>query len=142
MTKQKQPEALRLADELEAGNCSLRTVMHPAAAELRRLHQTDLSNKEWLEKTEWVQASIQPGELGRHRADTIKQRFDRLLAENKQLKATQYGSGRLQALRDQRDDLLSLLRIVRGKHGCGVLALPPADVARIDAAIAKTESAS
>ena len=34
----KQPEALRLAYELEAGNCSLRTVMHPAAAELRRLH--------------------------------------------------------------------------------------------------------
>lgn len=37
MNKQ-QPKALRLADELEAGNCSLRTVMHPAAAELRRLH--------------------------------------------------------------------------------------------------------
>lgn len=35
---EKQPEALRLADELEAGNCRLRTVMHPAAAELRRLH--------------------------------------------------------------------------------------------------------
>lgn len=35
---EKQPEALRIADELEAGNCSLRTVMHPAAAELRRLH--------------------------------------------------------------------------------------------------------
>lgn len=34
----KQPEALRLADELEAGNCRLRTVMHPAASELRRLH--------------------------------------------------------------------------------------------------------
>lgn len=31
-------EALRLADELEAGNCSLRTVMNPAAAELRRQH--------------------------------------------------------------------------------------------------------
>ena len=34
----RQHEALRLADELEAGNCSLRTVMHPAAAELRRMH--------------------------------------------------------------------------------------------------------
>ena len=34
----KQTEAQRLARELEAGNCSLRTVMHPAAAELRRLH--------------------------------------------------------------------------------------------------------
>lgn len=34
----KQPEALWLSDELEAGNCSLRTVMRPAAAELRRLH--------------------------------------------------------------------------------------------------------
>lgn len=34
----RQPEALCLSDELEAGNCSLRTVMRPAAAELRRLH--------------------------------------------------------------------------------------------------------
>lgn len=42
----KQPEALRLAYELEAGNCSLRTVMHPAAAELCRLHA---QNSEILE---------------------------------------------------------------------------------------------
>ena len=43
---EKQPEALRLSDELEAGNCRLRTVMHPAAAELRRLHK---QNSELLE---------------------------------------------------------------------------------------------
>ena len=38
----------------------------------------------------------------------------------------------------QRDELLALLRIVRGKHACGALTLPPADLDRIDAAIAKT----
>lgn len=41
----KQPEALRLADALEAGNCSLRTVMNPAAAELRRLHAIEEAAK-------------------------------------------------------------------------------------------------
>ena len=40
-------------------------------------------------------------------------------------------------LRAQCDELLALLRIVRGKHGCGALTLPSADVERIDAAIAK-----
>ena len=39
----------------------------------------------------------------------------------------------------QRDELLALLRIVRGKHACGALTLPPADLDRIDAAIAKAE---
>ena len=33
-----QPEALRLAECLDDGHCSLRNALHPAAAELRRLH--------------------------------------------------------------------------------------------------------
>lgn len=32
---------------------------------------------EWFEKTEWVQESAVPKELGLHRADVIKQRFDK-----------------------------------------------------------------
>lgn len=43
------PEALRLADELEAGNCRLRTVMHPAASELRRLHAANMDCMAWYE---------------------------------------------------------------------------------------------
>ena len=44
---------------------------------------------------------------------------------------------KLKQVEAQRDELLALLRIVRGKHGCGALTLPRADVERIDAAIAK-----
>ena len=43
------PEAQRLADELEAGNCRLRTVMHPAASELRRLHAANMDCMTWYE---------------------------------------------------------------------------------------------
>ncbi|MDD2728207.1 hypothetical protein [Malikia sp.] len=55
------------------------------------LRRSELSNKEWLDKTEWVQKTSQPNELGKHRADVIKQRIDRLLAENEQLRL--YASG-------------------------------------------------
>jgi len=46
------------------------------------------------------------------------------------------------ALKAERDRLLAVLRIVRGKHGCGALTLPKADLERIDAAIAKAEGES
>ena len=86
MTDQ-QPVALRLA----AGNehrarawpesSGSRKFHMDTAAELRRLHQVELALKEWISKTEWVQATAQPLELGRHRADVIKQRFDHLSAK-------------------------------------------------------------
>lgn len=44
-----QPEALRLADDLDAGWCSLRLVLEPAAAELRRLHAANLDCIAWYE---------------------------------------------------------------------------------------------
>lgn len=76
-------EALRLADWL------LDNVQHinhaEAAAELRRLHQHEVAHTEWLDKTEWVQDTAHYSELGMHRADVIKQRFDRLRALNKEL---------------------------------------------------------
>jgi hypothetical protein len=36
--------------------------------------------KEWSDKTEWVQETAQPLELGMHRADVLKQRIERLKA--------------------------------------------------------------
>ena len=36
-----QPEALRLADKLEQGYLAHTTVLYPAAAELRRLHEVN-----------------------------------------------------------------------------------------------------
>lgn len=55
------------------------------AAELRRLHQVDLACQEWLDKTEWVQASSQASELGQHRADVIKQRLDLVTGQRDEL---------------------------------------------------------
>lgn len=34
---------------------------------------------EWLDKTEWVQKTAHPSELGMHRADVIKARYDALV---------------------------------------------------------------
>ncbi len=77
----KQPEALRLADQLE--RMSLSTPWDKAAAaELRRLHQQELALIEWIEKTHWVQVDAQPLELGRHRADVIQMRVASLHAAN------------------------------------------------------------
>ena len=35
----------------------------------------------WLDKTEWVQKTVKPHELGMHRADVLKQRIEESLAE-------------------------------------------------------------
>ena len=75
----KQPEALRLADELPM------PIFAPEAAELRRLHQFELAFTKYLEKTEWVQKTAKPHELGMDRADVLKQRIDRLHEVNQML---------------------------------------------------------
>ncbi len=46
-----------------------------------KLKYITLAFSEWIEKTQWVQDTIQPGELGMHRADVIKSRFDSLKAK-------------------------------------------------------------
>ena len=79
-----QPEALRLADELNASNSNGK-MCDEAADELRRLHQHELANELWHKKTEWVQNSYTTAELGLHRADVIKQRIDRLHSLNQEL---------------------------------------------------------
>jgi hypothetical protein len=38
----------------------------------------------WLDKTEWVQETVKPHELGMHRADVLKQRIKEVLAQPKQ----------------------------------------------------------
>ena len=84
--------ALRLADRLEHGRGDDVIYAKPAATELRRLHaenerlhRFELANNLWHEKTDWVQETAQPLELGRHRADVLKQRIERLHAVNAEL---------------------------------------------------------
>ena len=86
MNETKQPEALRLADALESRRePNLKHKMNEAAAELRRLHQVDVAHGWWLDKTEWVQESSEASDLGQHRADVMRQRIERLHAENEVL---------------------------------------------------------
>lgn len=80
----KQPEALRLANELDGLS---QPVAWDASAELRRLHSVEKAFQQWIIKTEWVQKSSQSHELGMHRADVMKQRFEQILIENQQLRA-------------------------------------------------------
>ena len=80
-----QPEALKLAEELDAYHT--RPQHRLAAMELRRLHQHELAVKEFLRKTDWIQESAQGHELGMHRADVLKKRIDTLTEVNQELLA-------------------------------------------------------
>lgn len=50
-------------------------------AENDRLESFRASYMEWSDKTDWVQASAQPLELGKHRADVLRDRIDSLKVE-------------------------------------------------------------
>lgn len=78
-----QPESLRLAEFLETYESFPK--LSKAAAELRRLHEVEKAHLQWLEKTEWVQDTAKPHELGQHRADVMRQRIDLLHEVNAEL---------------------------------------------------------
>lgn len=50
-------------------------------AERDRLQQFEAAYNEWHDKTEWVQKTAKAHELGKHRADVLKDRIDQLRAE-------------------------------------------------------------
>ena len=54
-------------------------------SEIKRLHQFELAFVKYLEKTEWVQETAKPHELGMDRADVLKQRIDCLHKVNQML---------------------------------------------------------
>jgi len=56
-------------------------------AEVERLESFRIAYTEWSEKTEWARDGSTASELGKHLADVIKVRFDRLKAENTALRA-------------------------------------------------------
>ena len=83
------PDALAWAEQLEQTGIPAWQA-EGAAAELRRLHELYEqardkavrmieANDQWAAKTQWVQDTVQPEELGMHRADVLKQRIDRLV---------------------------------------------------------------
>jgi ABC-type phosphate transport system auxiliary subunit len=84
-----QPLALRLAERLDAETektVSIDLMHFEAAAELRRLHNVKLAFDEWIDKTSWVQHTAGASDLGKHRADVLRERIERLEAENEALR--------------------------------------------------------
>lgn len=88
---QTQAYALQIADDLWNGRTTSANIIL-AISELRRLvaENDKLRNErdrfhfalnEWLDKTEWVQQSVKPRELGMHRADILRGRIDQLQAQ-------------------------------------------------------------
>jgi hypothetical protein len=75
-------EALRLAlKTLEYAGPSWIEARQPAITAIKEaLAQTEPNYKKaleaWLDKTEWVQETVKPHELGMHRADVLKQRIE------------------------------------------------------------------
>lgn len=67
------------ADPAEASKW--RNEAHRFNLEVEHLRQFKTSYMEWLDKTDWVQQTVATKELGMHRADVIKQRFDTLRAQ-------------------------------------------------------------
>lgn len=49
--------------------------------EIERLRRVEFAFNEWIEKTEWVQTTTEARELGKHRADVLRERIERLREE-------------------------------------------------------------
>lgn len=131
------PTAIRLANALEQGTFLLSRERDATAAELRRLHQHELSNDLWHTKTAWVQESARPEELGMHRADCLRRRIERLHAENIKLwgrfEAEAQAAGRLQRKLNATEEQLDALRhaVAAEREACA--ALCDFEVARLHA---------
>lgn len=72
-------------------NCTCATiaVSLPSTEALRkennRLSNVEFAFDEWIEKTNWVQHTANASELGKHRADVLRERIETLRKENEQL---------------------------------------------------------
>jgi len=84
-----QPEALRLATLMDAMDYD---DTRAAAKELRILEAENqvlrssfdrlgIAFNEWSDKTYWVRKTVQPQELGKHIADVLRERIERLTSE-------------------------------------------------------------
>lgn len=104
MNDTKQPEALRRA--VAAAIRLAREGDHQAADVLRaqitriqvleaELYRYRAALNEWLDRTQWVQKTIQSNELGKHLADVLCERIEKLQAENATLQAG-YDAARLE----------------------------------------------
>lgn len=75
-----------------------RAALSAVTAERDRLQQFEAAYNEWHDKTEWVQKTAEAHELGKHRADVLKDRVDKIQAEAEALRKD---AERYRWLRDQ-----------------------------------------
>ncbi len=79
-------EGVELTGEYHADCNLLLAALSAVTAERDSLLQFKAAHLEWHEKTEWVQETAQVHELGKHRADVLKDRIDQLRAEVEMLR--------------------------------------------------------
>ena len=117
-----------------------RAAVEAATAPLRdRIASLEAALHEWSDKTEWVQQTCQPGELGMHRADILKARIVELEAR---LAEAQKDAARYQWLRGFNDGSTAIVEITsRDADDWVVLAGWHADAA-VDADIAAQEQSN
>ncbi|HRP74547.1 MAG TPA: hypothetical protein PKZ27_03065 [Rhodocyclaceae bacterium] len=84
-------ELLLYQDEAVAGRAKIEALR----AEMERLKRIEFCWGEWLEKTEWVQQTCKPKELGMHRADVMRLRLEQAEARAERL------AGALRRYRDE-----------------------------------------
>ena len=65
--------ALKFVEDSECGTADLEAHIKEALAQVEPNYKKAL--EVWLDKTEWVQETVKPHELGMHRADVLKQRI-------------------------------------------------------------------
>jgi len=53
--------------------------------EINRLSNIKFAFDEWIEKTNWVHRTVRPTELGKHRADVLRERIESTQKENEKL---------------------------------------------------------
>lgn len=81
LAKPKHPEGFEIARHSKRLVEQLRAELSAVTAERDRLLQFEAAYNEWHDKTEWVQKTAKAHELGKHRADALKDRIDQLRAE-------------------------------------------------------------
>jgi hypothetical protein len=113
-------EALKLALEVmrNQGDVSVDEWIATEKAIKEALAQTEPNYKKsleiWLDKTEWVQETVKPHELGMHRADVLKQRIEEASPQRTWVGLTDEDKSEICDMteRDERD---SVMRLVEAK---------------------------
>lgn len=101
----------KLDDELTVCGDLKREYQRREADAIDRIEALELALLEWHDKTEWVQQTSKAKELGKHRADVLRDRIEALEAErDRNLDSINVGNKIITDLRGENAVLVGLLR--------------------------------